>query len=1513
MSFTKFIILICIFEMGFAMPIRNISSVTQMDAEEIIFALDGFKKSLRGVSNCNKDDLAQENSDREVDNLINSTQAPKQTDYYTYIEDFKKNSCTSSSTAISNELSLSKKCERDLSLVEELVLAISKMELDNKDAKIKITNENYRSIASAIKKAQKYKDWVLNFLRSTADDDDKREVYLKYIESVVVTMRDIFVVLRPYSSFAAHFKTNYFINVSTGLFEEFTDEYDKLQLGLNPSQDPYFIKLNISNNVIVQSFDEHSMIKRDIQTIAQYPMAKNYLYALRMMTIQMMASQIKTYDVLAGDNKRVIDMPRACTTNAYNGVWPAKLDLKVRDDISDGYLDAVLENHGLIYNNSNDLVLNYYIEDSKINPLKDAMFGAVEFNNYTNAKQAVSGNANYAPYFKATFDDVTAYPKFLEEKMPEARFQYSYKTQATRSSKATARQYKDIQLFDEIMGEESPYNFIEVNKGAEKIEIRPFTLNASKYLSHKMSELGFDNIADLIDLNTKKALQTTTLKIDFPSLYSPSTYRNWGINKIHTVIKSLKNEKESSSVYVKSLLKACAMTYNPFCANNKSKNLFEKLDTYLTELSVDGLILPIKKLEEKGVEKIYPLLFLLWNDLRDQHKLIPEAIISEYDYLLDQMNVINPIARLRLSYLLARQDLVSLKTGKKPEYSKTARGSRVTSAYQCHQNNLNGQIERLDKAAAVLLLNKPLKPNFLTSYLSPDDAKNMWKKVVADVDTNSSQLFTAKLNNKVIYDYIQNVSFKTTLDTEDVDKVISNVLAGKVSDETRDQLDETLSGQEVERISFFKELLNEKSHAKRLSLYEARAQEFGIQDDLSLKEQILAVDMNVKRLLYRDIMKKASNIRRDQTYKKLTELCGLNENDHDQLKEHFFATMKVQDNLNQMIGLQGAPKELMDQLYSMTDKELVNTGLAVGGFILGMAGVMLAGSCVVVTGGLCGIAVAGLVTAGMGAQTYVFKSEVDMKLRADQSVSHVDEMTELGYSSVDASENVSRSWAWAVIEGVSIIPLVGLFARGVNMGAKMTKESIKMIVLNSGKSNLSNVFKHSGKAARTIVDEADINLAKLVLGFTNYSDKFKAVFSGRNLDDAIEAIRHAELTPDQVVKFQNKISKIKKLQASGRISGPKLKELTKRIFTDIGELAIKNNDGIYKYTSNVVGDMTFKTVDEQLGKTIAKYFGGNPMELRGFMGTYIKKFLPRGAKASKAQAAKIGYEAAKEGKYLTGTNWIMQAWFENTYNLAKSEQSFLRIYDELLKLPKSEFEKYVTKHADELTDIFVKAPLRKRDLPYMFIQGGPHLGGLLNGRRLPGLQEIGEAVVVRKIFNARARLISESAKASAREILGENSVVAADTLSQVFKAFYATSREQAKTLGENGGKQLLQELATVRKVVLDEMFESLNTNPKFLKLLKDEGVNVFVDNKLNKNLLNKVLYESSDIKTEVYADMLWGLVRTEKLFKLKEFEFVAYKVMRETVSDQSISGVQKYLAMVKILLLKDKLGAVELF
>lgn len=1542
---TSVIICLCSFQLAFAESVENMNKYErqQLDTEELLEAMQAFKEVVRGEPACGqKDEKAPEETadmtvDEELDEYIGSDEEEVRSTpvsgYASYIEELKSNACrversTKDEVPTQEE---AQECKKGSSVVERLVRVLSKVDVENLDQELDLKSYE-RLVSTIVRKATNYKGQVQKFIRSGADDADKREVLLQYIEKVAVSMRDLHIVLRPNSKLANKFANDYLFSIPSDLFEEYTDEHDYLQSGKNPAQDPYFINIVENGDFVKLRFDEHSMIKRDIQTILQYPLAKNYLYALRLMTIQMMVSQVKTYDVLMGNNDSPVKMPKACLSKRENGVWPSQIDIKIREDISEGYLDAVLENHGLFYNYSNDLILNYYVEDSSVNPLKDALFGSVEFNNYTNGKEGKEANNYYHFALKPSFDDVTAWKDFVDMKKPEADYVYKFESKATgrnSSKKSHWRTYKDMALWQEIVSEESPYKFIQIKKktaDGERVEdVRPFILNASPYISNKMIQLGTDNIAEIIDSETEKTLKRNVLNMDMPTLYSPSASRNWGLRKLHEVVKTLKESKSAKitdrrAPEVKAITTACLLGKTNFCQENRGKNLYEALDNYLSSLTIDGKILPIKKLEERDIKEMYVFLAHLWRQFRDTLGLLPEAKIVEYDYIIDQMGALNPIARMRLGYLLAKNELKALKEGRKPTYKSTARGRRVNQDFNCFNRNIEAQMERLDEAAQKLLLHKPVTPNFLTKYASKSDYKEMWSKIVDNANNNSSQLFSAKFNGAHAYDFIEKISFKTILDGKQVDEAVDRILDGEISDETKEGLEADLDNQEVERISFFKELMAEKSHEARQAMFLDRAKDFGIDDDLTLKEQVLAVDMSLKRHLYRDVMKKGAAMRKAETLKKLEDICNLDENDHEGLRRSFYGTMKVQDELNQMIGLPAAPKELMDQLNSMKFEELLNAGLAIGAFIVGMAGVMLAGSCAVLTGGLCGIAVVGLVGSAVGAQSYVTYSEVQMKYEADDSVDHVSDMAELGYSNSSAADEVSRSWAWAIIEGVSIIPLMGLFTRGVYMGSKMTKHAVKTIVLNSKKVGFKNAYKMAGKSARTVADEADVELSKLVLGFTSYKDKIKAVFKGVDIEDAARALKSVDMPAEQAARIQTKINKIRGLQEAGKISSKKAKTLTQKLMKEIQEQLAKNPEALYKYTSDVVTDLGFKTVDKNAAKTVAKYFGGNPSELQGFMDTYMKKFYPKkkllgGTKASKLAKARAGYIKAQKGEFLKGTNWIRQAWYENTYNMAKNRAKYLKIYNDLGKLPKAQFEDYLVKNMDALTDVFVKAPLRKRDIPYLLIQGGPHIGGLLKGRRLPGLQEIGEAVVVRKMFNARARLISEAAKAQARSVLGMEKVVAADTLSNIFKGFYSSSREEAKRLGSKEGAEVLKELATVRKHVSTEMFKALGENPKFIKILENEGVNIFVDNKVNKKLLNELLFNPKTIKEETLSDMMWGIVDVEKVFAKEEFQFLAYKVMRDKIEDSSIVGMQRYLNAVKILMIRDgsALGNVELF
>src|SRR5690606_14873951 len=135
-------------------------------------------------------------------------------------------------------------------------------------------------------------------------------------------------------------------------------------------------------------------------------------------------------------------------------------------------------------------------------------------------------------------------------------------------------------------------------------------------------------------------------------------------------------------------------------------------------------------------------------------------------------------------------------------------------------------------------------------------------------------------------------------------------------------------------------------------------------------------------------------------------------------------------------------------------------------------------------GGLCaplGVAMIAAGTSAMAMQVTLITREYDRKKDADEYQRQIKLMEELGFADYGSNDAVSRSWAWTTIEAISVFPLIGIVGRSVGLGSKLVLTSAKHIVRGTGKV----AFR---QAAKTAVQEADVKLARYVLGFGRLKD-----------------------------------------------------------------------------------------------------------------------------------------------------------------------------------------------------------------------------------------------------------------------------------------------------------------------------------------------------------------------------------------------------------------------------------------
>jgi hypothetical protein len=1520
---------------------HKLSMVERSLIDSYISKLDRFKRDLRGATDCPEViEAILDQKDSSQDNMSVEKKSSK-SEYQSLVSSLQENSCRTSTTIQItdediNDDELPNGCLKIDGFLSDISYELSLLEADENIANFNLGKLQSR-INSFIRKGLGYKIKLTQFLSYNLDDEVKREIIIEYNQNVALSLRDMYFLLGAETKKYKNKINDLLPIIPSGLFEANTEDFSKLILGKDPTTDPMTLDLEELTEGLQLIFDDHGMVSRDIKTIMEYPAAKNYLYALRVMSVQMIANQIKNYNILIGDNNEAIKMPNSCVNNKENGIWQSEFDIPLNDGIAAGVRENLIRSHGLLYDGYDSLLYSYFIENAEVDLVSDGIIssGTVEFDNYKNARAAVEqGYLKKGTVLRPVHDDVDAFPLYMDMKRGQAQDVYYKETHGGRSNLTTkVYMYKDISLLNNILTptSENDIAIIKNHENGVEHQLNFSQVNASVFMKNKMIAKGIIHPEDLITESISKQLKKNNIKISLPSLHSPAGYRNWGLRTLTKSVGRMIGTKD------KSLYTLCRAYGNYFCKGTKDP--FAKVYTYLNTLNLKGRYLPLDQLKGKNLEKNYYFLGLLWNKIRDTHKKLPEAIINEEEYLSKQMLVGSPLAMIRLGYLIAKEDIENLVAGKKKTYKKTRRGSRITSDYSCYTSSFNGQLTRLNKAAKILGINKPLRPGFLSSILSRDESLYLFNKVLSKVNSKSTHTFSAKINEQdTAYDIISRISSQTLSTVDSVNHAVNNYLDSNIDKGFYKQIEEVFYSAPARKVDFYYELAKEKDHKKRQEMFEARADEFGIDDDLMLKEEILNLDSALKKPLYEEVIVRAAKVQKEKSYKKLDDLCKADFNDHEKVKEYYFSTLKIQNKMNEALGITKMPEQLMDRIHSMVFEEKVNMVKGISSFIIGAGALALLASCPVTLGAGC-IAAGGLgVAAGGTLGVSVMVSEYQMKKRADNYETHVSEMEDIGLTDLGASYNVSRSWAWTILSSLDVIPLMGIVSRGINVSSRMGREAITSIYHNAGKLGIKGSLKHSSKSNKVINEESEVNLAKLVLGYTTYTDKFTRLIKGKNLDDAAESLDAMNLEAKAHDKIDRNISTTRKLFADGKISRQILKKRTKIILNNIKAQAIGKKGGLYTYISDVAVNYTKADIDKRTAKTLVTYFNGNPKELLKFLGTYSKRFKANEVgKGSKVANARFRYLKAKRGEYGKGTNWIVSMWNENTYNMGKNHLKFKKLQSSIVTAKNSrELEKALVNNMDDFVDIFTKTPLRLIDIPYLIVQGGPHMAQGLLGR-LPGLKKMGMSVIIRKIAQSRSRLVGESVKNQARGILGMKKVMAADSIAQIMKGLQVMSVKMARNSIPSEGQKILKELNKIRMSIIMEVSNGLVAHPEIVGMFAARGIHL-MDSKEIPNVveLKRLLFKTNTDEENVLADMLWGIVDIEKLLTKKagkrktqgvwqqfftaeekllkdEFQFIVSRGMNELVEDTTVEGVQQYVLMSKILLLNKRMGDVELF
>lgn len=1294
--------------------------------------------------------------------------------------------------------------------------------------------------------------------------EDRAALLAEYVENVVFPIRDIIVIKRSYVDKEDDGKIVY-DGLQPYMTQEFVENLGQNELGLitqgpNPGTTPFYMEIKKSEGgkSYRLTFSPTDIIRHDVLTLLKAPSSKNYVLALKWMTLHMMLSQVYLYETILG-NKADLTIPNSCQTH-FNGNLPAKFKFSYEDGVGEQFLENILASHGLTYKDDDMSYLDYYIDNVNKDPTKEGYSGLVPFENYKNALRSAEGSG--ATALQPNFDDVAHFQSIMQFKAGEAQSAFRARVKGQNVT------YAGFETYQKMLGEFPADEIADIVTKDGVEQIYPGKQNLSPYLLEVMQENGLIDYADLVTSRMKKKFVGKTVSIDFPSMYSSPVWRDWSLRYLSDIVYTQKDAPENSKLY--------SMVRNACMMNSRRGDVLDKiclqgnpianLSEFLSEFRSGEKYIPTRRLEETKYAEIYPFLSFVWKNMRDKFDLLPDAKPFELNFLLDQMSAGNPWARLKMSYMVAIDQLEYKREGVVPSYGPRRNAYNQTEA-QCKASNVTVQYNAIVKAGKVLGLDRPLSYNHGGSILSTKEKSKVWKTIVDDIQQRNAQLFSVKGKNKTTYyKTAEDLSYKTILTK---DAALNTGL--NLSQNTVNEIKEVAQADEAQLGEFFLKLYKMKDPAGQQKLFEQFSQVNGIDNTFSLKMNFLAVDDAYKKPIYKDLLKQAAQSRKLQILSELDRFCNMSVNDENEFKNIFYSTTKAQNDLNQMAGLPAVPSEVLDKISEMTSSEWRDMWWGIGSGITAMAAIVVGGACTTLSGGLCAplggvMAVAGL--ASLGIQVKLTSNELGRKADADLSESQVKIMEDLGFANTGSADEVHRSYAWAAFEAISIFPLIGIATRSLSLGPKLVYVSAQSVMRKTGKVS----FK---AAAKTVTQEEEVRAAQYLLGLTSV---------GKNAGVDSKTLKSAT----------DKITKIRKLYTSGEID-------LNTMMSKIGGVLdpIKRAKLAYtKTVRNEIGKVSVKVsqanIDKQTAAMMSNYFSDNPKEMLRLVQGYS------GERLNKAVRIMSEVNATDRiGKRIPVYSGVKD-WFLKMRNesLAKNAAKILKLEKDLIAMGKGkgQLQSYINKNIEDLTDIFIDIPLRKREIPYfIFVQGMPDIN-FYKGAKFPILSMMSEGQTLRRLVTARARLVHETYKSQARATLKLKRYVASETTYGAFKSFQLSVAELANKKTAKEGAKVMAEY----RVLEEQLSKKLYTH------FKASGQN------MDYKAFKEILMNPSNMKDKATAEAIWESMPADELMGLKEVGEFAHKAVQDLAKYSDVDSFERYLAALRVLVINRNPAVLEI-
>jgi hypothetical protein len=1411
---------------------------------------------------------------------------------------------------------------RKLGLLELKAAEIMALEVDEKET------PEFRLDDPAVRSVHKQGKYLMGELRKylsdyTIDTYVRFQLLRLYLNTVALPTRDLIMATRAYIKTeyeGEHFYESLLPDVPRDLIpyiapkdipEGSVSPRDKMgtwSSGKNINLKVFKFIDRKYGKIKIRYSNQISM--RDVLAVLKAPTAKNFLRARKWMTLQMMISQSMLYKAML-EEEGPISVPNSCTTH-LNGDLPALIPNENTQKSAAEAITKLLSGHGLLADWENDEFKSYFLDSYDTNPLENGYSGLMPFEQYDQAR--VGLDKDKPRLTRVDIDDSTYYQTIVDLKTQKLNSVFK-KERATFFGLRDKKSYtfEGLDFFQKI-----------IKRGEA----------GTVYLEGLMEKTESGDPFELVSEQLKEKLQSTKMRISFPSFYTSHYWRQWAIRELLNWAEEAEKRELSLSEKKAIRLSCAGMRKHQFCTTRISHDLndgeevktLKGLTKYLKSLLTNTKYIPtFRKRQEKEKEN-HNILKRLWSNLRFYTDSLQVAKPTEWDFLQVQVqNQTNPWADARFSYLLAMDQLRIYKH----EALLESKSSKTFDRQDvCFQSDISDVMRKISEAARVFKINAPINLQHGNYLLSADEKEYIWQD---QIDKTDALLRTKSSSGQEYYKNLSEVAHRTMLDQESAEELVASLPQG-IREKHVKEIKEVGKSDVAKYTGFFKELYEAKGDPKKqATLFDKFSAKNGINNAYESKKGFLALDHAYKKPIYTSIIKDMAKSRRQKLSISMEKLCNLEPDDHQEFEQLYHETATSQNRLNTLAGGPAVPQKVLDKiddkLSSMSDEEWTDLWLGLGAGLLGMAAMLLGGACSLT--GVCapiGVAMMAAGAGALGMQLTLVGREGHRKLKADKIENDVRFMEELGFASTGSSDIVSRNWGWTAFEVVSILPLIGVVARSIKTGMKLSAVTSYMFFRNAGALGWKESWRTAGQAGKTIVSEADTELAMFVLDFKHIGKESLNLLIetgktiGYRVPKALLSGAAKTLNPKHWKAALEKVNDAKYLFLKGMISPSAYAKRIREISEGLQALVKSMKKETFEYTSSIGARFAVEEVNKKTVEGVSKYFNYKPEGLLNLLNNY----------AGKLGVAKEVVKNIDEGTTIIGKvplfigrviNWGRRLRKSHLVKKADTIEALVEGLELAIKNGDT-LESYVAKNLDDLTDVFIHIPFRKRELPYMFLlQGGPHVGGINFGKRIPGLYGLADGLMMKKFFNARSRLIYEDFKAYAREVLGMKIYLASETAHDAYKAFQNAAEDSFQKASEAGQRQIAAQYDHVESELADRIFAEVKhyiNDDSFITKAKT----YFSKNKLNANFdffrmspeaRKEVLFYPQNESQKQLGKIIWASINVDRVFNFQELGDVAYKVVRELSDYENATEFDQFVIALKVLAIQRNPGVVDIF